>query len=351
VRFVADLSSDAEQQLFPKLALDVRPIAHEQLGEKTGIPRPYYARMLSEANELLCNNVNHWLSESPKNVLLRTIDDSLRAFLSDRYRVMDSYDVVAIAVDEMRAQREKHGDNRGIVQRMDLSDEKFYLRIVNPSYCVRINPDGSTDESRGVRHPDGTWTVEGENIVRSDWLFGGAVVSNSEVGRGGLQVDAPVIFQVLCGNFTIASTSLRKVHLGERHAAGVYTSEQTLALKDQALSSEIRDLMHATFDQELFRNAVETVKRASEVMIEKPQDAVDNVVKAFGLSDELRQGIFNELVSPSFGANIGMTPWGLVSAITAQAHKSDGVADAYALEEAGGNLLANWKELVPVRVR
>src|SRR5258706_8172745 len=74
--------------------MPLRPTAHEQIGAYLGIPAPYYRKMLSNAPELLAANVNEWLSRSKEDRrMIRTLDGSVRAFLSDRYQRIDNYSV------------------------------------------------------------------------------------------------------------------------------------------------------------------------------------------------------------------------------------------------------------------
>jgi hypothetical protein len=68
--------------------------AHNQLADKLGIPRKYHEKMRnSDKSELLAENVNAWLGEKERR-LIRILDRRIRAILSDRYRMMDNYDIV-----------------------------------------------------------------------------------------------------------------------------------------------------------------------------------------------------------------------------------------------------------------
>jgi len=72
--------------------------ALRQIGEHTQIPAKYVDRMVSEAPSLLADNLNHWFMANPANRLIRTHItglQTLRAFLSDRYRPMDNDDLAA----------------------------------------------------------------------------------------------------------------------------------------------------------------------------------------------------------------------------------------------------------------
>src|SRR6266404_7708574 len=75
----------------------LRPTAHTQLATTLGIPKPYYDRMLMAEPDLLCDNVNRWLEKQPAKKLVRTLDNEVRAILSDSYRPLDNLDL-AVAV-------------------------------------------------------------------------------------------------------------------------------------------------------------------------------------------------------------------------------------------------------------
>lgn len=60
-----------------------------QIADKLDIPFKYYHKMENEAPELLAENVNAWLKKTDKKFFIRGLGDSIRAFLSERYRVID----------------------------------------------------------------------------------------------------------------------------------------------------------------------------------------------------------------------------------------------------------------------
>src|SRR5271167_1358593 len=64
----------------------INNVAHDQIGAHTGIPSKYYDRMLAEQPQLLSRNVNTWLRATPEKRMVRTLDGTARAFLSDKYR-------------------------------------------------------------------------------------------------------------------------------------------------------------------------------------------------------------------------------------------------------------------------
>ena len=65
--------------------LEINQIAHRQIGTHLKIPAAYYDRMLSDYPELLAENVNSWFQREPTQRMVRTLDGTVRAFLSNRY--------------------------------------------------------------------------------------------------------------------------------------------------------------------------------------------------------------------------------------------------------------------------
>lgn len=325
---------------------DIGRVAHEEFADKTGIPQSYYRRMLSEAPELLTENVLHWLRSQPKNYLVRTLDGHIRALLSDHYRTLDNADfffrVGKAAID-----------GGAVLQRLDLSEEHFYLRALRPDFAAKVTGRGDDLRAKGklfssgYKRDNGTWQGPDDDDPNGDWIFPGIVCSNSEVGRGGFKAELSM-FRATCSNYIIASRSVYKVHRGERLEEGLIDlGDDTRAAKDSALWLEIRDMVLAAFDEDAWTKLVAKANQAQADVLDNPIEAVDAVAKDCGLSDEDKQSVLNELIAPKTGLNVGATRWGLVNAVTMLQH-SKGVEQAVEIERAGANLLEN-RELVAVR--
>lgn len=59
-------------------AYTVNGHAHNQIGDRVGIPSKYYDRMLKSAPDLLATNVNRWFKDNPERRMIRTLDGGLR---------------------------------------------------------------------------------------------------------------------------------------------------------------------------------------------------------------------------------------------------------------------------------
>lgn len=99
--------------------------AHRQLGLQLKIPAPYYERMRAENPGLLMANVNGWFQQSPDTRrMVRTLDGTARAILSDRYRRIDNYEVaqtVLPIISEMQGAR---------IESCELTDGALLMQVL-----------------------------------------------------------------------------------------------------------------------------------------------------------------------------------------------------------------------------
>jgi len=273
--------------------------AHTQLAEKTGIPLKYYNRMLeAQRLYLVAENVNAWIHEKEQR-LIRILDGEVRAILSDRYRPMDNFDLLFCALDEFK----KHGVD---IHRCDLTETHMYVKVVQPH------------EVREIRE--------------NDKVVPGLVLSNSEVGSGGLRVE-PFMLRLVCSNGLIGEQVIRKVHIGEKRDAGDIWSDDTIRKKDDVLWSEVKDVIKATFDPTIFSEWVEKLKRGTEVEVESPTTAVDSVAAKYNISEEKKRDLLDY-----FTTQEAPTQWGMANAITRMAQTEEKVENQVELERAGNEI-------------
>jgi hypothetical protein len=314
------------------VSLPLSRTAHEQVGEFTGIPRAYYQRLLAEAPELLASNVNTWTGrETSKNRLVRELDGGIRAFVSDRYRDLPSYDLFFSSygvAKEVGAE----------IQSASLGDDRFELRFVQNDWREVFDYGDVTGP--------GTARFGGSELVP------GIFIKNSETGQGGLQLH-PFVYDGVCQNGLLWATELRQVHIGGKLTElGEYVTDSTRELKDKALWAEVSDLTKAVFDRETFKKIVAAYRAGATLELADPIKAVEQVSIRFDFSDEDRQSILNELISPSHDRDAGRTVLGLVNAITQRAQAFDDDPKRRSdVELLAGQFLAKPRELVEIKVR
>ncbi len=187
--------------------------AHRQLGLQLKIPAPYYERMRAENPGLLMANVNGWFQQSPDTRrMVRTLDGTARAILSDRYRRIDNYEVaqtVLPIISEMQGAR---------IESCELTDTRMYIKVVNE----RIQTE----------------------VVPGDIVQAGILISNSEVGMGSVSVK-PLIYRLVCTNGMVADVGVGKRHVGRINESvdgdfGIFRDE-TIEADDRAFLMKIED--------------------------------------------------------------------------------------------------------------
>lgn len=282
--------------------------AHNQIAEKTGIPQRYYDKMLLEGKyDLFSHNVNTYLPSKEKR-MIRILDNDVRAVLSDRYRPIDNYDIVFSCLEKF-----KEIQNNGMtieVKRADLTPQHLYLKVL------------SHDLTGVVLHKE-----------KRTEVYGGIVVSNSEVGVGSFMVE-PFMFVPICTNGLISENTFRKIHLGKERGCGLVDwSDETLEFQDMELWSAIKDMITATFNPEVFQKWLDKVNNVSSIEIEKPTIAIDNVMKRFDLPKTMKDDLVNQFVKE------GNTIWGLSMAVTNLAQKSENYERQVDLEKIGNQIL------------
>lgn len=298
--------------------MTLRQVAHQQLAGTLGIPKPYYDRMLAEAPDLLSFNVNRWLEKQPAKKLIRTLDNEVRAILSDSYRPLDNLDLAEAVLPKLI-------DLQANVVSGEVTENRFYLK------CV-------TDR------------ISGEVKV-GDRLQAGVVISNSEVGQGSLRVEA-MDYRLVCTNGMIRETAVRKAHLG-RGARGQdaiedareYFRTQTRQADDRAFFLKVQDATAAMFDQARFNKRIEQYKTVSERSIDAdPVQVVEVVAKKYGFNDGERSSILQHLIRGG-----DMSQWGLANAVTRAAADVEFYDRATELESLGGDVVEltaeGWKSL------
>lgn len=299
----------------------LRPIAHQQLAASLGIPKAYYDRMLAEQPDLLAANANRWLEVQPAKKMIRTLDNSVRAILSDSYRPLDNLDLAEAVLPkliELQAQ----------VVSSEVTENRFYLKAV-------------TDR------------VSGE-VKKGDIVQAGVVISNSEVGQGSLRVEA-LDYRLVCLNGMIREAAIRKAHLG-RGARGQDAIEdareffrtETRQADDRAFFLKVQDASAAMFDALRFNKRIEQYRDVSERIITvDPVAVVEVTAKRFALPDAERSSILQHLIRGN-----DLSQWGLANAVTRAAQDVESYDRATEMEALGGDIVelsgADWKKLTTI---
>lgn len=258
-------------------------------------------------------------------------DAYCRAFLSDKYRVIDNWDLAQEAVMPTLA---KLKDLK--IESLAVTDERLYIKA--------LVDDGGYDIGTGKVN----------DIVKA-----GIVISNSEVGAGSFAVE-PLVFYLRCTNGMISREyGMRKNHVGRTHEAGDFASyemfsDETRALDDAAFFSKVRDTIRGTVgDEEMFMKIVQKFSDSRDDRIAgQPQAAVTELAKRFTLNENETQGIMAHLIEGG-----DLSRFGMVNAVTAYARddKREMSYDrATQFEKMGGEIItlgeSEWKIIANAKV-
>ena len=284
-------------------------IAHEQVAGRLGIPQKYYDRMRKESPYLLLENANHWLRSVPEKRLVRTLDGNARAFLSDRYRPLDNFELAENVLPKLQ----KAGCR---VESCELTERRMYIKAV-------------------------TERVTGE-VKKGDVVQAGIVISNSEIGCGSVRIE-PMLLRLVCMNGAIINdTAMRKYHVGRGNGddfEGVeeFFRDSTRQAADKAFWMKVRDVVDATLDQVMFSRMLERMKDATANAIAPKADipqVVERMAQRLNLNENEGKGVLNHLI---MGGDLSQ--YGLFNAVTRTAQDIESYDRATDLERAGWQVI------------
>jgi hypothetical protein len=305
-------------------AFPMRRLMHQQVAERTKIRWEYYERMMTEGPELVPLNVNYWFDHQDETRLVRTLDGQARAYLGDKYRPLDNYDLFqAVAPTLMGSQA------LGMrIESVQITETKFFIK----AFSERI-----------------TAAVKLNDVVQA-----GVVITNSEVGHSQISIE-PAFYRLVCYNGMIRpDSSLKRRHVGrgvgEMEGVEEFFTDATRRADDEAFWRKVVDVVRGSFDEVNFRKFVEKMREAADNQIPKGgaslQEVQEVVQKRYGLTDTEGETILRNLIE---GADLSQ--WGLANAITLAAQDEAVTYErATELERLGGQVIElsqrDWKELV-----
>lgn len=306
-------NGDIEIQMQDPFTVTPTTHAHKQLATWANIPQKYYDLCPAELRAV---NVNHWLRNEPGQRMIRTLDGKARAFLSNRYRCLDNFDLAEAVLPVLQEVPEMQ------VISCDLTETRMYIKALFP----RITGD----------------------LGKGDMVQSGVVISNSEIGHGSLKVE-PLVYRLVCLNGMISGYSQKRYHVGrasntEGDASEIFRDE-TLQADDKAFWMKVQDTVRASVDQIKFDKIVDHMKETKANKIEQdPVEVVEKVQKKYSLTDTERGGILRHLVEGG-----DMSQFGLVNAVTRTSQDLEQYDRATEFERLGGQIVelpkASWQAL------
>lgn len=317
----------------PRLALGdvgtfkVGDIAHDQIAEHVKIPKQYYDRMRREEPELLATNVNRWFEKSPTPRMIRTLDGTARAFLSDKFQPLDNWDFGQATLPLLSERKLQ-------IMSCEITEKRLYIKAVDEKLF--------RDVPIGHRMGDGSHKI-------FDTCAPAIILSNSEVGFGRLVVETGV-YTSACTNLALFSSGgMKRTHVGARHrlTEGLdvadldsIMSHATKKKTMEALWMQVRDVVGSAFDDKIIGKRIEQLEVAAGRKITgKVEKVMELVAKRFDFNDDERDSVFRHLID---GGNLSQ--YGLHAAVTRSAQDVSSYDRATELEYIGGQVI----ELAPM---
>lgn len=281
--------------------------------------------------ELLAINVNHWLKNTPDNRMLRTMnpnqyldikEPTMRAFVSEKYRRIDNYDIAESVLPPLM-EREAKGEI--IIESHNVSPEKFYLK-------ARIN------------------NVE-ENILREGHVIGeghnsyfkvrpGIEIGNSEIGQGSFYV-APCLYDESCTNMaTFRKNAQRRYHVGTAQSDSELwkmLSDETQRISNEALMAQMKDYVLSALNAsgDVFQETCNMLREKMGLEIIRPEATMKLVASEFGINENETNGVLHALMKRG-----DMNVFGIQAAVTQFSQETEVTYDrASELESIGGSIL------------
>jgi len=291
----------------------VNDIAHRQIGTHLGIPAKYYDKMRTDYPELLVQNVNGWMHQEPAQRMVRTLDGTARAFLSNKYRRIDN---IQIAMAALPIIGQMDGAN---VESCEVTERRMYIKVVNR----RLETE----------------------VVPGDIVQAGVMISNSETGQGAVSIQ-PLIYRLVCSNgMVVNDAATRRNHVGRANSAEenfeLY-SEETLEADDHAFMLKIQDTVKAAVEEARFHKVVGMMRDARDARITSTDipAMVELTGREFGITKEESGGVLRHLIE---GGELSL--YGLSNAVTRAAQDLESYDRSTDFEIIGYNMLAMSRAL------
>lgn len=285
--------------------------AHEGIATRLGIPQSYYQTLRKKFPALLDMNVNGWLNKLGRTQMVRVLDGSVRAFLSDRYRCLDNLELLDMVIPYV----EQNYSDFELVS-SGLTDRHMFLKFV----------------SERVR----------EEVVVGDVVQSGFVISNSEVGWGAVRV-LPLIFRLVCTNGMIAAKSIdgiRRNHVGSRIECGEFETRLIdpviMAEKTDMFLSSVQEGISNLKNSDVFMRYVNMLRGTLNRSYANydANELVSYAGKLLGISRKER-----ELVLGHYNLDGVRSQYGLLNAITRASQDVKDYERATELERIGSMVL------------
>jgi hypothetical protein len=318
--------------------------AERQITGWAKIPATYADRC---PKQLLANNVNHWFREGidgkgAPNRMARTLaanpyleieKPTLRAFVSEIYRIMDNHDVLEAVYPVLE---EHMTDGNLVLDSVNVTPRKFYLKA---------HLEGQ-DEL--ILRPEHEMGKGHDRYFRVRPAF---EISNSEIGQGGFNV-IPGFYDDGCTNLAVMRTlAAKRMHVGSAQGNGdlwKMLSDETQKVSNEALMMQMADFARSALDNssETFLDVTNMLREKIGLEVKRPEATMKLVADQFGFTQDETGGVLGALLERG-----DLSVFGIQAAVTQFAQEDTVTYDRSSeLEIIGGDIIElpaqKWQTLL-----
>lgn len=291
--------------------------AHRQIASYLGIPARYYDMLQATAPDVLDYTVEWFFNNRPEKRMVRTLDGEARAFLSERYRRLDNWDVAEAALPVLLDRSDL------VLESCEITETRMYIKA--------------------------TFHRLEREVKLGDVVRFGVTISNSEVGCGAVSIK-PFSHRLVCTNgMIIDDLAKRKYHLGrfvEQEEDVTVYGDDTMQAEDRAFTLRVRDTLTTLLKGDIVDKQASQMRIAAGIAVEASDvpATVEVIADRFKLNETERGSVLNHLI----GAE-DFTGWGYANAMTRTAQDVESYDRATEIETFGGSMISwtprTWLEI------
>lgn len=313
---------------------ELTPNAVSQFLEKEDVPVPavFGGKLIQSHPDVAESLLRELLHRGKERRMVRMLDGRVRAFLSDRYKTLDNYD---LAYQALKVAKTVGAE----VLECHLTDDVFRLKMIDRKLWGDLV--AAKDENKKAGELSSHRWI-GRNFVNpGEDLPGGAGtvwpmigLSNSETGRGGCHVNIGIC-HAICLNGAVIDKAMRAIHLGAELPSGIL-SKEAIDANARTVYLQVRDILTAAFNHDQFHAMIDRLNGNASRPIAAPAMAVDVCISEGWIPAEVRDAVFSHFI-----ADYRHTVGGLSGAISRTSQDIDDADKAEEMMEVAGNVLAN----------
>lgn len=290
----------------------IHPEALIQIAEKSGVPssrrlvtwfQENHSRSAIFANILS----NEFYSQPTKKFLIRSVKGTVRGFVSDRYKIIDSGPIIEAFISAFQKYDAVATGGR-------YTDTHVHVRCVLP---IIFEP------------------------IKDEVLLFGLHLRTSDFGHGALELKG-FVNRLRCTNLMMTQDSFRTVHLGSRLAESDFSySFRTRELAEKTEVSKVKDVVKQMLSPEAVNHRIQLIQHAAETEVD-----ADAVLKGLRKKSRLTEVEGREAAELYRSAEVELLPrgnstWRLSNAISLLAQRQ---SDDRRLELEGvAGMVANFQ--------